>query len=198
MGYYDDWISKNPGKGGLLANAEFVLRKMDSLSAPPHTHDDRYYTESEVDTKLAGHTHKKSDITDFPSLISINTIYPVGSIYLSVASTNPETWLPGTTWSVWGTGRVPVGVDTSNGSFNAIEKTGGETAHTLTTAEMPQHNHSANGWGGESGNLESGSLKRSAMKNDEASNLATTNTGSSQAHNNLQPYITCYMFKRIA
>ena len=35
-----------------------------------HTHDDRYYTESEIDTKLADkadstHTHTKSDITDF-------------------------------------------------------------------------------------------------------------------------------------
>lgn len=41
---------------------------------PPssHTHDDRYYTESEVDSKLSGkanssHTHTKSQITDFPS-----------------------------------------------------------------------------------------------------------------------------------
>lgn len=43
-------------------------------SYPPsgHTHDDRYYTESEIDTKLSdvavsGHTHKKADITDFPT-----------------------------------------------------------------------------------------------------------------------------------
>ena len=41
---------------------------------PPstHTHDDRYYTETEMNTKLAAkanssHTHKKADITDFPT-----------------------------------------------------------------------------------------------------------------------------------
>ena len=38
-----------------------------------HTHDDRYYTEAEIDQKLqglptAGHKHTKSDITDFPAL----------------------------------------------------------------------------------------------------------------------------------
>ena len=37
-----------------------------------HTHDDRYYTESEINTKLNGkanssHTHTKSQITDFPT-----------------------------------------------------------------------------------------------------------------------------------
>ena len=37
-----------------------------------HTHDDRYYTETEMDSKLSGkanssHTHTKSQITDFPS-----------------------------------------------------------------------------------------------------------------------------------
>jgi hypothetical protein len=53
MGYYDDWIASNPGKGGLLASAEFVLKKLDALSVPSHNHDDRYYTESEVDTKLS-------------------------------------------------------------------------------------------------------------------------------------------------
>ena len=52
-----------------------------------HTHDDRYYTESEVDTKLSGkadvgHTHTKSQITDFPSSLppkfENNTWYLVG------------------------------------------------------------------------------------------------------------------------
>ena len=41
---------------------------------PPedHNHDDRYFTETEMNSKLAGkadssHTHKKADITDFPT-----------------------------------------------------------------------------------------------------------------------------------
>jgi hypothetical protein len=50
-------------------------------SMPPtaHNHDDRYYTESEVDTKLGGkadaaHTHTKSEITDFPTIPTVPTI----------------------------------------------------------------------------------------------------------------------------
>jgi len=40
-----------------------------------HTHDDRYYTETETDNLLSGkasssHSHTKSDITDFPSIPS--------------------------------------------------------------------------------------------------------------------------------
>lgn len=49
-----------------------VDSKLNGKSNTGHTHDDRYYTESEVDTKLNGkanssHTHTKSQITDFPA-----------------------------------------------------------------------------------------------------------------------------------
>ena len=60
-----------------------------------HTHDDRYYTESEVDTKLIGkadksHTHTKSEITDFPTSLpanggTANFAYKIEPNYTSVA-----------------------------------------------------------------------------------------------------------------
>ena len=42
-----------------------------------HTHDDRYYTETEIDTKLnskaaSSHKHTKSEITDFPTSMPAN------------------------------------------------------------------------------------------------------------------------------
>ena len=48
-----------------------------SKAAGNHTHDDRYYTETEVNTKLSGksdtgHTHTKSQITDFPTSLPAN------------------------------------------------------------------------------------------------------------------------------
>ena len=48
-----------------------------SKAAGTHTHDDRYYTETEVNTKLSGksdtgHTHTKSQITDFPTSLPAN------------------------------------------------------------------------------------------------------------------------------
>ena len=50
-----------------------------------------------------------------------NLIYPVGSIKMTVTNTNPSTYL-GRTWSLWGSGRVPVGVDTSQEEFSTVEK----------------------------------------------------------------------------
>lgn len=49
-----------------------VYQPKGSYAQAAHTHDDRYYTETEINTKLNGkanssHTHTKSQITDFPS-----------------------------------------------------------------------------------------------------------------------------------
>lgn len=49
-----------------------INSKLDGKSNTGHTHDDRYYTETEINAKLNGkanssHTHTKSQITDFPA-----------------------------------------------------------------------------------------------------------------------------------
>lgn len=71
-------------------------------------------------------------------------MYPVGSIYLSVKNTNPSTYFGGT-WVAWGSGRVPVGINTSDSNFNTVEKTGGASTVTLTTSQMPSHTHTFTG-----------------------------------------------------
>lgn len=126
------------------------------------------------------------------------TLYPVGSIYMSatISSTAEVEAIFGGTWVEWGAGRVPVGVDTSDSDFDTAEETGGEKTHTLTIAEMPSHSHHIHGgWG-------SGSLGNNFFRVD-SSNPGnrwddTFSTGGDGAHNNLQPYITCYMFKRVS
>jgi len=50
--------------------------------------------------------------------------YPVGSIYLSVNTTNPSKWFGGT-WEQIAKGRTLVGVDTNDTDFNTVKKTGG-------------------------------------------------------------------------
>lgn len=66
-------------------------------------------------------------------IINVDFIYPIGSIYFSINSQNPSKWFGGT-WEAWGTGRVPVGIDTSQTEFNSVEKTGGSKA-------MQKHQH---------------------------------------------------------
>ena len=43
----------------------------------------------------------------------LDLIYPVGSIFMTVNSINPASYIENTSWVLWGSGRVPVGVDTS-------------------------------------------------------------------------------------
>lgn len=153
---------------------------------------------SDLETELSQYVTAEeigsTSAVDYSEILS--KIYPVGSIYMSATlSTAAQVNATlGGTWAAWGAGRVPVGVDTTQTEFNTVGKTGGEKTHTLTIDEMPRHQHQAGytgsgtsqklyGWYGTSG---------SAMAYE---NLAT---GGSQAHNNLQPYITCYMYKRIS
>ena len=71
----------------------------------------------------------------------VNLIYPVGAVYISVSSTNPESIWAGTSWSAFGAGRTLVGINSGDSDFDVSEETGGAKTHTLTTAQLPSHNH---------------------------------------------------------
>ena len=111
----------------------------------------------------------------------------------------------GGTWEEYGKGRTLVGVDSSDSDFSTVEKLGGEKTHTLTIDEMPSHSH----------RFKNGEYDAISILYDDGSNkwygipinngftfsskeFQINDTGGSQAHNNLQPYITTYMWKRTA
>lgn len=75
------------------------------------------------------------------SQVDVDEIYPVGSIYISVNSTNPGSIIGGT-WVEFGNGKTIVGVNASSTSFNTAEKTGGSSTVTLTANNLPSHTHS--------------------------------------------------------
>ncbi len=156
----------------------------------------------------------------------LDLVYPIGAIYLSVNSTSPAT-LFGGVWEVYGSGRTIVGQGTSDMTYNAGD-TGGESKHTLTSSEMPTHNHSCLSAGeggasfffmaGKSGaNLSTTGVLSSSTSNidEDAASGGSTQTlnkidlkiashnhsiesrGSGLSHNNMPPYIVCYMWKRI-
>lgn len=86
-------------------------------------------------------------------------------------------------------GKVPVGVDSSDTSFDALGETGGAKTHTLTSAEMPSHSHSISGVYIMANKNFSGT-GFNPLVNDPGPAINTTgNTGGGGAHNNLQPYI---------
>ena len=123
--------------------------------------------------------------------------YPIGKIILSEIGTNPNSYLGFGTWELWGQGKVPVGVNIEDDDFNKSGKTGGEKTHTLTIDEMPNHNHRTRTIHGAAG----GSLWPLATQAYDTYDWNYDNceaVGGGQAHNNMPPYITCYMWKRTA
>lgn len=129
--------------------------------------------------------------------LAAQVAYPVGAIFTTTTayanSAAVVAAVGGTTWTAFGAGKVLVGVDGSDSDFNTVEETGGAKTHTLTISEMPAHTHTYGK-----------STTNEAMSIHDINGLrgaATTNTGSTgggAAHNNLQPYITVYMWKRTA
>lgn len=151
-----------------------------------------------------------------------NAVYPVGSLHFSVTNTNPAAQFGGT-WVAWGSGRVPVGVDAAQTEFDGVEEVGGEKTHILTTAEMPSHVHTINHDHGNAnlpvtsisdatvanaavrvtkvgtvGSAPAGSTTANTSMNVPAYAGNSGSAGGDGAHNNLPPYITCYIWKRTA
>lgn len=95
-------------------------------------------------------------------------------------------------------GRTIVGLDTDDTDFNTIGKTLGEKTHTLTVAEMPEHNHKQSLDGGNSGNSGKAAYSWSVPANQylyTGDDLAGK-TGGSQPHNNIQPsFVATYIIK---
>lgn len=70
---------------------------------------------------------------------------PVGHIRMETTNINPATYLGFGTWGLWGSGRVPVGVDASDNDFKTVEKAGGsKTANISHTHTIASHNHGGN------------------------------------------------------
>ena len=129
----------------------------------------------------------------------LDMVYPVGSIYLSVSGTDPQT-LFGGTWA-----RLEDVFLLAAGAKHAAGSTGGEESHILTEPEIAPHKH-AMAYGPESSasstgfsyGIAAGSATNSAGGRGYESNLGTFSAGGGQPHNNMPPYLAVYTWKRTA
>ena len=135
----------------------------------------------------------------------LDNVYPVGSIYMNVNSTNPGTLFGGTWEQIQG--KFLLGMSSSYPAGSQ----GGEATHTLTISEMPSHDHPLSGNGNASAlgtTYNAISMQGSAYPNDPALVRGSdytgngyayiNNRGGGQAHNNMPPYLSVYIWKRTA
>ena len=121
------------------------------------------------------------------------TIYPVGSVYVSVNSSfNPNNSFGGT-WV-----RIQDRFLLASGSTYTNGNTGGEATHTLTVNEMPSHKHNVNV--GVALNLQTNQGLVSGHSPSAQDNISrdTNNVGGGQPHNNMPPYLVVMVWKRTA
>ena len=117
--------------------------------------------------------------------------YPIGSIYLSINSTNPSKLFGGTWEQIKDTFLLAAGSTYTAGS------TGGSATHTLTINQIPSHNHSIRMK--ENAIASGSSFSRISSAGSISSETNLTNyVGGSQPHNNMPPYLTVYMWKRVS
>ena len=131
-----------------------------------------------------------------------SAMYPVGSVYITYNNVNPGTFLGGT-WERFGQGRTLIGEGTGNDGSTSMSftsgSTGGEYEHKLTINEMPSHNHKLYARGGSTTQTSSPfAANKPITQGSNSYGFDVSNTGGSLAHNNIQPYITVYFWKRTA
>lgn len=136
----------------------------------------------ETNTKF---TSTKEELTELINT-TLNSIYPVGSVYITLTSTNPGTYLKGT-WEQFSQGRTLIGVgkgsDGTNTQTFAVNDTGGEYKHLLTKNELSF-------------------LDYGALLQQNGSTIGVHSHGPGEAGSEkvslMQPYYTVYFWKRVS
>ena len=134
-----------------------------------------------------------------------NKVYPIGSIYMSVNSTNPSE-LFGGEWE-----RIQDRFLLASGSAYANGSTGGSATVTLTSAQsgVPAHSHkyqdynttytlkTTNRKPGTSTAVAYGTSLTAGGGATERTSSNNTAANASQAHENMPPYLAVYMWERV-
>ena len=130
------------------------------------------------------------------SALILEAVYPVGSIYISVNNTSPQTLFGGTWEAIQG--KFLLG----QSSAHIAGSTGGEETHKLTIGEMPKHTHpmySGNAGGDSEWTPDEGDYLIDSVTQTKTTwwaRFGMNYAGGGNAHNNMPPYLAVYMWKR--
>lgn len=144
----------------------------------------------------------KKEIEDFvKESVKSTPVTHVGQIILSTTLNTADKVknIYGGNWQAFGAGRVLIGAGSNGGLNFTAGSAGGEYSHTLTEAEMPSHAHSSR-LHNTSG---TGINYLNVQETDPGLGLTTgyegtTAAGGGRAHNNMQPYVVVYMWRRVS
>lgn len=153
---------------------------------------------TETDTRFTTIEQELTSLINTTINDTINSIYPIGSVYISLTETNPSTYLKGT-WEQFGQGRTLIGVGTGDDGTNTqefeVNTTGGEYKHKLVIDEIPSHAHKYYS-----------PIAQEVLPSSNTSTYGNYNkdykidsdiVGGDGYHNNVPPYITVYFWKRV-
>lgn len=141
---------------------------------------------------------------------ALQILYPIGSIYTSVVSTNPNTLFGFGTWVAFGAGKTIVGLDSGDASFDTVKETGGSknavvVSHTHSITD-PGHSHTFPVYNVDQTNVgarvpangfDTGQSASITVESATTS-ISINSTGSSGTNANLPPYIVVFMWERTA
>lgn len=153
---------------------------------------------TKTDTKFTTTKEELTSLINTTINNTINSIYPIGSVYISLTETNPGTYLKGT-WEQFGQGRTLIGVGTGNDGTNtrefAFNTTGGEYKHKLVIDEIPSHSHKY--YSPVIQEVTPSSNTSTYGNYNKDYKVDSDSVGGDGYHNNVQPYITAYFWKRV-
>lgn len=130
--------------------------------------------------------------------LSVLEAYPIGSIYISTNATSPATLFGGNWDEIHGAFLF------ANSALHKAGEIGGEEEHVLKKKEIPVHYHDEYvGNDGGDGSVPEGyygftSIASISKNTYWAKGSKTSEAGGGQAHNNMPPYLSVYMWERVS
>ena len=201
---YDDILTKTEASGEYetIDNASTIYETKQNATSTYETKANATKTyETKAHATATYETKANASATYVSQNTLIDKIYPIGSIYLSVSNINPNTLFNGTMWE-----QIKDKFLLGSGDLYSNGSEGGESNHTLSIEEIPSHNHFYNSW--QNGYTQNGISPEKyttpirlhqEIALDENKEYTNSNfTGGGQAHNNMPPYLSVNIWKRVS